>query len=71
MCITILNNVFINEGDNLSVGDFDDGHEIAFIPSDISVTNISGNSIMRDIIVDNIKHLELSRTCHYTKRNKK
>jgi hypothetical protein len=42
----------------------------AFLPSDVTVTSIAGNSIMRDILLERITSLALVRPQHNLVRNR-
>jgi hypothetical protein len=41
----------------------------AFLPSDVTVTNIPGNSMMRDILVEKITNMSLCRPEYNLERN--
>ena len=81
MCLCRLHNYCIDE--NLLLGadggdmndillDDDDNNntnEPSFLPSDVTVLNIAGNSMMRDILVDKIATMALRRPQHNLQRN--
>ena len=69
MCITRLHNFCINERCDFTNADEADDNSPAFIPSDVSVTNIEGNSILRDIIVDELARRALGRPQYNRERN--
>ena len=69
MCITRLHNFCINEGHNTANTDEANDNSPAFIPSDVSVTNIAGNSILRDIIVDELARRALGQLQYNWERN--
>ena len=62
MCITRLHNFCINEGCVGMVSSDDNlENEIGYIPSDIRKTSIAGNSVLRDIIVQELMQRDLER----------
>ena len=86
LCCARLHNFIINEGLAANDGDdhHDDHNELfpsngngegeegnAFIASDVSVAQIGGNSIMRDILVDRIANKALVRPQYNVERNSK
>jgi hypothetical protein len=58
---------FVDNNDN----DDDNNDEIplSFLPSDVTVTNIAGNSMMRDILLDRITNMALCRPQYNVARN--
>jgi hypothetical protein len=46
------------------------GNNRPFIDSDVSTSQLRGNSIMRDILVDRIADMALVRPCYNIERNK-
>ena len=81
LCCARLHNFAINERIERSA-DFDDFNHClasssatydealtAFLPSDVTVTSIAGNSIMRDILLERITNLALVRPQHNLVRN--
>ena len=76
-----LHNFIINEriaenGDNCDElfaynGDEEEEGDHTFIASDVSVAQIRGNSIMRDILVDRIASMALVRPQDNRERNKR
>jgi hypothetical protein len=71
ICAMILHNFCINEGDNdnnnnVGMNDFDGVS--SFIPSDIATISIQGNSMMRDIFVDEIADMGLSSPSYNLQR---
>ena len=81
MCCARLHNYVINESilcsnddilvlPDLSAGEEDhSGNDSAFLASDVQVSTIPGNSIMRDILVQQISDLALVRPQYNLKRN--
>ena len=62
MCITRLHNFCINEGCVCIVNSDDNlENEIGYIPSDISETSLAGNSVLQDIIVQELMQRDLER----------
>lgn len=60
-----------NASNSSSCGDdVDDDNECGFLPSDVTVAPIAGNSIMRDVMVQRITDLCLVRPEYNTQRNK-
>jgi len=70
LCITRLHNFCINEGCDIPNTDEANGDGPTFIPSDVTVTNIAGNSILRDIIVDELARRALGRPQYNRERNR-
>ena len=82
MCCARLHNYVINErilrnSDNMLVvadpiaGEVDySGDDTTFLASDVQVSTIPGNSIMRDILVQRISDLALVRPQYNLERNK-
>ena len=62
MCITRLHNFFINEGCG-NIVNIDENHEneLSYIPSDITEAAISGHSVLRNIIVQELAQRDLER----------
>jgi len=57
MCITRLHNFCINEGYGFTINaDDKQGNEIGFMTSDINETSIAGNSVLWDILVQELSH---------------
>jgi DDE superfamily endonuclease len=72
ICATILHNYCINEGedDNNDAAILNDSDgDSTFVPSDIATISIQGNSMMRDILVDEIATMGLSRPSYNLQRN--
>jgi len=62
MCITRLHNFCINEGCGNTVNADDNlENEISYIPSDITEAAISGHSVLRSIIVQELAQRDLER----------
>ena len=62
MCITRLHNFCINEGCVCIVNSDDNlENEIGYITSDISETSLAGNSVLQDIIVQELMPKDLER----------
>ena len=82
MCCARLHNYVINErilrnSDNMLVvadpiaGEVDySGDDTTFLASDVQVSTIPGNSIMRDILVQRVSDLALVRPQYNLERNK-
>ena len=74
--IAILHNYCINErellyGEKVTHATVtEDPNDYAYVPSDVSVTNVDGNCIMRDILVHKIADAALSRPDFNKRRNK-
>jgi hypothetical protein len=49
--------------------DNNDEIPLSFLPSDVTVTNIAGNSMMRDILLDRITNMALCRPQYNVARN--
>ena len=71
LAITRLHNFCINEGDEIPLGQVegDDATEM-FIPSDVSVTDVAGNSLLRDLIVRQLAQRSLGRPQYNLERNR-
>ena len=50
ICITRMHNFCNNEGCDITNTDEADDNSPAFVPPDASVTNVEGNSVLRDVI---------------------
>jgi len=62
MCISRLHNFCIDQGYGLTNNaDDKQGNESGLIPSDINETSIAANSVLRDIIVQELAHQSLER----------
>lgn len=73
LCIARLHNFCINEklqGQTCMVEDVVEEENAGFLPSDVTVTSIEGNSIMRDFLVQRVKDLCLSRPNRVTKKRR-
>ena len=69
MCITRLHNFCINEGCIVGCTDEAVDDNARFVPSDVSVTTIRRNSVLRDIIVDELAKQALGRPQYNRDRN--
>ena len=84
LCIARLHNFCINERESQIdpapgraaasgpagfVDEDNDETAAAFLPSDVTVTNIAGNSMMRDILLDKITNMALCRPQYNVARN--
>ena len=69
LCITRLHNFCINEGDDIYSAIEISNDSPLFLSSDIAVTTVEGNSMLRDIIVDQIAAMGLGRPQHNMNRN--
>jgi hypothetical protein len=73
ICATILHNYCINEGDDDNNNNGEGMNDLdgmsSFVPSDIATISIQGNSMMRDILVDKIADMGLSRPSYNLQRN--
>ena len=69
LCITRLHNFCINEGCDIesSIGSKAEG--FTFIPSDISVSEVDGSSMLHDIIVKDLTQRALGRPWYNLERN--
>ena len=70
LCIMRLHNFCINEGCDIQNSNDGDTDSPTFIPSDISITKVKGNSTLRDIIVEDLTQRALGRPQHNLERNK-
>jgi len=62
LCITRLHNFCINEGcANVINSEASLENEAGYIPSDISETSIAGNSVLQNIIIQDLAQRELER----------
>jgi hypothetical protein len=71
MCATHLHNFCINEGVADDIPLSNDAEGAPYIQSDNSVTSLQGNSMMRDILVDEITRMGVVRPAYNLQRNKK
>ena len=76
LCITRLHNFCINEGEVVtdssnSENDSEDSSDSQFFPSDVTTTTITGNSMLRDILVNEIQRNSLARPQYNLDRNGK
>ena len=69
LCITRLHNFCINEGDDVNSTIENRNDSTLFFSSDVSVTTVEGNSMLRDIIVDQLAGLGLGRPQRNMNRN--
>jgi hypothetical protein len=72
ICATRLHNFCINEGETVSVPDWNsDPEPIAYLPSDPedNVVNVDGNSMLRDILVEDLYENGLVRPNYNCNRN--
>mmetsp|Transcript_1258 Transcript_1258/g.1799 ORF Transcript_1258/g.1799 Transcript_1258/m.1799 type:complete len:93 (+) Transcript_1258:1043-1321(+) len=67
--ITRLHNFCTNEGYDVENIEEGDGDLTTFIPSDTSVTEVEGNSLLQDIIVQELAQQSLGRPQHNLERN--
>ena len=74
MCATRLHNFCINEGEADNVLTNDASHDIIeavlAIPAQENLSTIPSNSIMRDIVVEEIARMGLSRPVYNLERNR-
>ena len=69
MCATRLHNFCINEGPDRVVATSSDDEAGVFIPSSYDTAPVPGTSIMRDILVEEIQRMGLSRPSYNQERN--
>ena len=72
MCATRLHNYCINEGpDNHAATSSDDDDEVdVFIPSSYDTAPVPGTSVMREILMEEIQRMGLSRPKYNIESNK-
>ena len=69
LCITRLHNFCINEGCDIESSIESEAESFTFIPSDISVSEVDGSSMLRDIIVEDLTRRVLGRPGYNLERN--
>jgi hypothetical protein len=58
-----------SDADNTAAFGIDDSDDFHFFPSDVSVSPVPGNSLMRDILVDRMNTMALVRPRYNLDRN--
>jgi DDE superfamily endonuclease len=71
LCATRLHNFCINESDNAETYTTtnESGNDEGYLPSDVQATTIEGTSMIRDILVDRIASMGLSRPVYNLQRS--
>ena len=69
LCIARLHNFCINEGCDVEGTNDRDAEGATFVPSDISVTEVKGSSMLRDTIVEELAQKGLGRPQYNLERN--